>query len=162
MRPRNPTIITDHDYLLNQTPNDHHAQGSSYTVIVNSLSIAPGTYEHRVFVGPDFRTVEVCLRGNELTNMIGNTGFWGFGTNVQQESCGESIRPYGGSYYTSYMGAYSRLHGDSYLTHPGVFGDSIRLVDVWYDSTNEEVVHVFENIAGVNKNLTVYGAGTLK
>jgi len=162
MRLNGRQIVTDHDLMLNQGPDDHHNQATSYTILVNSLSIAPGAYQYRVSVGLGFKCVETSLRGPELVDIQGAVGFWGVATDTAGQSGGESIRPYGGGYYTSYMGAYSRLHGDSYLTHAGQFGTGISLRDLWYDSATGEVVHEFYNHALVNRNLTVHGTGLVK
>jgi hypothetical protein len=71
------------------------------------------------------------------------------------------IRPQGGSgYVTSYMGAYSRVHGDSYLSLNGMYGTDIRLQDMYIDGT--DVVVEFWNNAVANRTLTVYGSGIAK
>lgn len=85
-----------------------------------------------------------------------------------QECSSIGLKPYGpgSGYYTSYMGGYSRLHGDSYLS-PSMFGPTfssptIRLRDAYFDTATNQVVLEFYNTNVVSKNLTVYGNGLVK
>jgi hypothetical protein len=162
MRTSMPQMVADHLLLQGITPSDHHNPVTTFTVLINSLSIAPGSYEHRVALPTDgYKTIRAILRGSEAVQIQGHGGCSAVGTDTSEESTAIGIRPYGaGGYPTSYMGAYSRLHGDSHLTWSGVFGTSITLQDLYLDG--DEAVLVFYNTSGSNKNLQVYGTVVVK
>ena len=154
-------IITDHERITGDE-HDHHPRGLSYTVLVNSQSIpASSAWEHRYDLGRSgYKTLRALLRGNENVNIIGHTGIFVMGTDTSGECTGIGIKPYGaGGYVTSYMGAYSRIHGDSYLTPP-MFGGLVRLRDVYID--DDEAVLEFYNAAAFSRTMSVYGTVMVK
>lgn len=154
--------VKDHDLMQETGEDDHHPRGTSYTILINSQNIsAYSTYEHRYDLGKSgHQVIRAFLRGSESVDIQGHTGAFVIGSDTQQDSSGVSIRPYGSSYVTSYMGAYSRIHGDSYLTHVNLFGTSIMLRDVYIDGT--EAVLEFYNSASVTRTLSVYGTVVVK
>lgn len=162
MRPNFDGIVTDHDLMLGQTENDHHPVVESHDVLINSLSIPTGDYEKRITLSRSgHKTVRLIMRGPEGVGLLqGHTGGYFVGTDVSARGVGISMRPYGGGgYFNVYMGGYSRLHGDSYLSHM-CFGSSIRCKDVYID--DDELVIVFTNASGSNQNLTAYGLAVVK
>lgn len=161
MRLEKGGILKDHPKLQDQEPESHHPPGEDYRIIVNGQFISPfSAYELRQTLTYDgHKTITANLRGaNVLTiSKPGNDGVYAIGTDAVQESESFSIAPYGGSgpYYTSYMGGYSRLHGDSYLT-PNMFSGAVRLRDIYIDG-NEAVLE-FYNASASSAIMQVYGA----
>lgn len=163
MRTDDKGVVADHTLLVDVGPNDHHPQAESFTVLINSLSIPPGSYEKRISLATGgHQTIRVLLRGVVSIDIQGHVGVSAVGGSASANSTGVAISPYGGGgYLTSYMGAYSRLHGDSYLSQNGVFGIQIVFQDVYVD--DDEAVLVFYNThPTTNQNLTVYGTGVVK
>lgn len=162
MKLKNTGKITDHSLLQNIGENDHHQRGTSATVLINSQSIpATSAYEHRIDLGVSgFKTFRALLRGADLVDIQGHTGVFVLASDVSEDCSGVGIRPYGGSGVTSYMGAYSRIHGDSYLAPFGMFGTSITLRDAYIDG--DEAVLEFYNASGVAQNLSCYGTLVIK
>jgi hypothetical protein len=153
--------ITDHS-LLQIEEADHHLRGISKTVLINSQAIAGLTaYELRIDLGSTgFSGFRALLRGPDSVDIQGHVGAFVIAGGASEECTGIGIRPYGaGGYVTSYMGAYSRIHGDSYLTH-SMFGGSIRLRDAYIDG--DEAVLEFYNPSGSSQNLTCYGTLAIK
>ena len=155
-------ITTDHD-LLTADIESHHPPGEHYRILINAQTIgAYSAWEHRETLTYDgHKTIRAILRGFQTTDTRGHTGVFVMGTDTAQQSIGVGIKPYGGSgfYPTTYMGGYSRIHGDAYLT-PNMFGAFIRLRDVWVDG-NEAVLE-FYNIRSIPRTLKVYGVVHLK
>jgi hypothetical protein len=149
-------IVTDHELLLNIGADDHHNQGTFFTILINSQAIAGFTaYEFRYDLGKSgFKTLYGNLRGTPNVDIQGHCGCWFVAGDSSQECSGFSIRPYP-SGTQSYIGGYSRLHGDSYLSNK-VFGqDVIVLRDAYID--DDEAVLEFYNTYSSSRNLTVYG-----
>jgi hypothetical protein len=161
MRLDNQEMVEDHD-LLQTGPDDHHTQADIFTILINSKSIAPGVHTERVLLpSSGYQTIRAILRGSQNVQIQGHVGATAIGSNSSAESTAIGILPYGaGGYLTSYIGGYSRLHGDTNLTHTSMFGSSIALRDVYVD--DDEAVLVFFNASGSNKNLKVYGTGVVK
>lgn len=154
----NKHIATDHDLLTGVGEDDHHNRGVSGTILVNSQSIsAASAYEVRVDLGASgFNSFRALLRGANSVDIQGHDGAFVLAGAASQDCSAISLSPYGsGGYVTSYMGAYSRIHGDSYLTPGHMFGTSIALRDAYIDG-NEAVLE-FYNTSGSAQNLTVYG-----
>lgn len=162
MRTEFQGVVKDHSLLQDIASGDHHLAAQVVTVLVNSQSIASGSYEHRESLpSSGYKTIRAILRGLTLVQTQGHVGVSAVGSDSSAESMAIGIEPYGGSgYLTSYMGAYSRLHGDSYLTYPGTFGTNIALQDVYLD--DDEAVFKFYNFSAYNQNLTVYGTAVIK
>lgn len=162
MRLRSKEKLADHNQIQGQQPEDHHPPAEFYRIIINSQSVpATGAVELRQSLIYDgHKTIRAVLRGHENTDIQGHTGAFVQGSDLENDSIGASCRPYGGAGYTiSYMGSYSRIHGDSYLTN-AMFGNNIRLRDIWID--DDEAVLEFYNAAGTAQNLTVYGTVMVK
>lgn len=155
--------MMDHDEFNDVDEGSHHPRGEWFAIIINSQSVPPsGTYEHRVSIEPGHKAIRAILRGNQSTDIQGHTGVVVMGTDSQQESLCVNIKPYGaGGYPTSYMGCYSRLHGDSYLTH-AMFGGAVRLQDVYIDTATDEAVLVFANVLLATRFMSCYGQVQLK
>jgi hypothetical protein len=163
MRTESKEIVADHDLLLGQQSNSHHPPVEVHKVQINYLAISPGAYQHAISLTyPGHKTVRAILRGHENVNIQGHTGCYVLGADVSQQCGGISIKPYGpGGYVTSYMGGYSRLHGDSYLTHQ-IFGGGISLRDIWIGTSPDQCILEFFNTSGLSRNLTVYGTVLIK
>lgn len=154
-------IITDHDLLSGVTPNLHHLQGTYFTILVNSQAISGSSaYELRIDLGSDgYKVMHGNLRGTPNVDIQGHCGCWFVAGDESGECSAFSIRPYP-SGTQSYIGGYSRLHGDSYLSNK-VFGEeNIQLRDAYIDG--DEAVLEFYNSAPTSKNLTVYGTVCVK
>lgn len=153
---------TDHSLLQGVGEGDHHLRGISRTVLVNSQAIAATTaYELRIDLGSSgFSGFRALLRGKDSVGIQGHVGAFVIAGGASEDCTGIGIRPYGaGGYVTSYMGAYSRIHGDSYLT-PEMFGGGIRLRDAYIDG--DEAVLEFYNPSATSQNLQVYGTLAIK
>lgn len=154
--------LKDHDGLDDIAPASHHPPGEHYRILINSQAIAgSSTYELRqTLTYAGHKTIRAILRAAVQTDIQGHTGVFCVGSDSVQESAAVGIQPYGGGGYpTTYMGGYSRIHGDSYLS-PAIFGNGIRLDDCYVD--DDEAVFVFRNILGTSQNLVVYGAVHVK
>jgi len=164
VRPINADVVTDHDQLVDVGAHDHHNSAVSDRVLVNSQAIAAlSTYQLRIALGRSgHRVAWGVLRGNVSTDILGHEGVFFLAHATSDEACAVGIRSYGaGGYPTSYVGAYSRLHGDSYLSHRDTFGSYIRFDDAWIDGS--DLVLEFRNVHGtLSRNLTVYGAFAVK
>lgn len=162
MRPHDVSIVTDHELLQNVSSDQHHPSAASFRVVINSLAIsATSAYELREDIGrTGCSTIFAVLRGYDSVDVQGHVGCVVYGSKTAAECSAFGIRPYGGGgYVSSYIGGFSRLHGDSYLTRTS-FGNSIRLRDCWIDGT--ECVLEFYNGSSFSKNLTVYGTVVCK
>jgi hypothetical protein len=162
MRLNNGGTVTDHGLLAGVGEDDHHNRGESATVLVNPTAISPGAYEVRVALSmTGFRTFRALLRGGDNVDTQGHVGTFVIAGGASGVCSGIGIAPYGASgYTTSYMGAYSRIHGDLYLSPVGAFGDGIALRDAYIDG--DEAVLEFYNASGLTKSLTVYGTLAVK
>jgi hypothetical protein len=162
VRPVNADTVTDHGLLVDVGANDHHDAVTTERVLVNSQAIAGlSVYELRLALDASgHRIAWGVLRGVISTNILGHEGVFFLAHATPDQSCAIGIRAYGSGGLTSYVGAYSRLHGDSYLSHDGTFGPSIRLEDAWIDGS--DLVLEFRNIAATSQNLTVYGTVVVK
>lgn len=163
MRLHKPTVL-DHDLLIGgMDPHKHHPQGVSYTILINSQAIpANSAWEHRYDLGMSgYKTIRALLRGYQSVDIIGHTGVFVIGSDVSGECTGIGIKPYHGpgGYTTSYMGAYSRIHGDSYLT-PNLFGGMVRLRDCYID--DDEAVLEFYNHRPLERTMSCYGTVLVK
>ena len=158
VRLKDSDTVKDHDLLQGQEPDDHHPQGTSFTVIINA-QVMPGltAYEKRINLGRDgHKTLRGILRGSSGVGGQGHTGCFFVASEVSAEGVGMSTH-YSGY---AYMGAFSRLHGDSYLSK-GYFGSSaIALRDAYIDG--DEAVLEFYNLSGSTRTLTVYGTVACK
>lgn len=155
-------IVTDHDALTNIEDDDHHPSVVYYDIIINSQSIPAGTaWEHREALGGSgHKTMRAILRGSQSVDVQGHTGVFVIAGDVSAECSGIGIKPYGaGGYPTSYMGGYSRLHGDSYLTPP-MFGGGIRLRNAYIDGA--DAVLEFYNSAVITRFMSCYGSVVVK
>lgn len=160
MRLEDHGVVLDHALLQGVGAHDHHPGVESFKIQINAQSISPGAYEHRVTVGQEnHKTVTAILRGYDNVGIQGHEGAYIVGGETAGQCSGMGLVPYGGGGWTSYMGSYSRLHGDSYLTR-GHFRNSIYLRDVWIDG--DEVVLEFYNPSGSSQLLTVYGTVVVK
>lgn len=157
--------VQDHDLLLDVETQSHHPPGEHFRILVNSQFVpAFSAWEFRQTLAFDgHKTVRAILRGSESTNIQGHTGVFCMGTDTATESTAVGIKPYAGGYPTSYMGGYSRIHGDSYLTPP-MFGPStnpqVRLRDIYIDG--DEVVVEFYNPTSGSQIMNCYGAVHVK
>jgi hypothetical protein len=154
-------IVATHDALLDVGEEDHHPRATSFSILINSQAIPAGSaWEYRVDLGDDrHRTLRAVLRGNQNVDIQGHTGVFVLGSDSSGQCSGIGIKPYGSGYVTSYMGGYSRIHGDSYLTPP-MFGGGIRLRDAYIDGT--DAVLEFFNPAVIQRFMSCYGAVAVK
>jgi len=157
-------VVTDHDLLTDVGEDDHHDAAETVKVQVNAQAIpASSTYELRYSLGSSsHRVAWGVLRGVINTDILGHEGVFFLAHDTADEAATVGIRRYGaGGYPTSYVGAYARLHGDSYLSHTETFGPNIRFDDAWIDG--DELVLEFRNThPTLSRNLTVYGAVAVK
>jgi len=148
-------VLTDHALLADVGPNDHHAQAASAKVIVNSQAIGPGAYQLRVDLGrTGCKVLRAILRGEASVDLQGHEGVFVLGGATSGNSQALGLVPYP-SGVQSYMGGYSRLHGDGYLSQQSFGQNAIRLQDAFLDGS--DAVLVFYNVAPTAKNLKVYG-----
>jgi hypothetical protein len=162
MRLNDHQVLTDHDLLLSE-PNAHHPQTTSFRFSINGQAIgALSAYEHRVFVGEGHQTIRAIIRGKNPIDIQGYDGVWAIGTDGSGQCSANGLRPYGGGgYVTSYVGGYSRLHGDAYLSGWDMFGDpSVVLRDLWIDG--DEAVVEFFNRAASPTTVVAYGSAVVK
>lgn len=164
VRPAGKDVVTDHDQLVDVGADDHHNAATTEKIQVNSQAIAAlTTYELRTTLDADgHRVAWGVLRGVVNTDILGHEGVFFLAHATADDGSTIGIRRYGaGGYPTSYVGAYSRIHGDSYLSHKDTFGPDIRLDDAWIDG--DELVLEFRNTHGtLSRNLSVYGAVAIK
>jgi len=160
-----PTV-EDHDLLLDINADSHHPPGEHFRILINSQSVpALSAWELRQTLTYDgHKTIRAIIRGSEQTDIQGHTGVFCMGTDNTQESTSVGIKPYGGGGYpTSYMGGYSRIHGDAYLTPP-MFGTTsppqVRIRDIYIDG--DEAVIEFYNATVIARSINVYGAVHVK
>lgn len=163
MRLDDQEMLADHDLLNGVGPDDHHTQADTFTILINSKSISPGSHEERISLpSSGYQTIRVILRGSQQIQIQGYGGATAIGSNSSAESTAIGIMPYGaGGYLTSYIGGYSRLHGDTNLTHYWVFGPNIALRDVYIDD-DEAVIVFYNSHPSASRNLKVYGTGVVK
>lgn len=163
MRTHQPGRVADHDLLQAIDPESHHPPVETFRVLTNSQSIAANsTYDLDFALSYGHQTIRVILRGPINVQIMGHAGVSVVGGNATAQSTGIAIAPYGGGgYLTSYMGAYSRLHGDTYLCQNGLFGTSIVLQEVFVNGTDATLR--FRNThPTLARTLTVYGMGICK
>jgi len=148
-----------HALLQDVGENDHHNRGESFSVNINALSVPSGTSEVRIDVGKTgFRTVRCFAMGKDFHVTGGYDGCYFYGTTVAAESCAKSIKK-GTSTYI-YIGAFSRMHGDSYISDGAVFGSNLYMVSVHVDGS--DVVFTVYNNTGSNKTFTMRATGVVK
>lgn len=152
--------VTDHDLIVSE-PGDHHPPVETFILQVNFFEIPPASsksYRVNLDYG-GHKTVRVYLRGTESVGLQGHTGCYIIGTDAQAESASIGVEPYYTSPGPAYIGGYSRLHGDSFLS-PAMFRGA-RLVDVWIDG--DQVVLSFYNASPTFTVLSAfYGTGVVK
>ena len=155
-------LYGNHNNLQGQTPHDHHPQGTAVEVLVNSQAIpASSAWELALDLGREgYETMRVILRGQQNVDIQGHTGCSVVGSSSAGSCMAISIRPYGTGYTTSYMGGYSRLHGDSYLTHI-IFGSYSVLRDVWIDGS-DAVLEFYNPNPSIADSISVYGMVVVK
>lgn len=160
MRLERDEVLKDHDALLDQTEHDHHPKGDFFKIIINAQVIAANSaYEHRVNLGREgFKTLRGILRGEQNIGTQGHTGCFFLASETSEEGIGMS-NTYTSTYYI-YMGAFSRLHGDSYLSEAEFGGNTIVLRDAYIDG--DEAVLEFYNTFAASKTLKVYGTVAVK
>ena len=152
----NKQIVTDHDMIALVIASDHHLQGTLFTVLINSQALAANTaYEFRYDLGVSgHKVMHGNLRGTPNVDIQGYCGCWFIAGDSSGKCSGISIRPYP-SGTQSYMGAYSRLHGDSYVSNKVFGSDAIVLRDAYIDGS--DAVLEFYNTHYLSRNLTAYG-----
>lgn len=157
-------LLTDHDGLVT-LPNQHHPPVETVTIQINGTTIAPGAYTYSTALTySGHKIVRAILRGPISVDIVGSAGAYVVGTDTADQAAGFSMVPSNIALYpTTYMGGYSRMHGDTYLTEM-VFGvmpaAHIVLKDVRINGSNLELV--FQNLDGVNRALYCYGLCVVK
>jgi hypothetical protein len=163
MRLKNKQVITNHELVQNIEEDTHHNRGISATILINAQTIsALSSWEYRIDLGKTgYKTLRVLLRGALAVDIQGHAGVFVISGNATLESSGIGLLPYGsGGYTTSYMGSYSRIHGDSWLAPIGMFGLGITLRDAYID--DDEAVLEFYNYSGLSQTLKCYGTLVIK
>jgi len=147
--------VTDHSLLNGVGPDDHHPSVVTDRILINSQAISPGDYSLTIPLGKSgCKTLRAVLRGTVNVDIQGHTGVFCVGSDTSGQSMAIGVRPYP-SGTQSYMGAYSRLHGDAYLSFLDFGQNAIRLKDCYISGS--DAVFVFNNTAASARNLTVYG-----
>ena len=151
--------LKDHNKLTDQGPHDHHPQGTSWSIAINLQAVpAFSSHDFRIPLGrTGYKACKGILHGGQKVSAQGYTGC----SFLAADSVGESIgysSAYMGSY--SYMGCFSRLHGDSYMSPSSVFGYGIRLKDVFIDGS-DQVIRV-TNTTSITRYAKMYGNGLTK
>ena len=130
-------VATDHSVFASQTTDDHHATAGGASFSINSQSIGAGL-SYNLDVALDrsgCRVLRAVLRGKINVELQGHEGCYVIGTSSSVESASIGIRAYPGG-LQSYVGGYSRLHGDGYLSHGETFGNSIVLEDAYINGSD--------------------------
>lgn len=156
--------LADHDLLQDIDPESHHPPVEKVRFLINSQSIPANSTADitQSLTYSGHQTIRVVLRGPLNVQLLGHAGVSVVGGNSTANSTGIAIAPYGGGgYLTSYMGAYSRLHGDTYLCQNGLFGTNIVLQEVFINGTNATLRFRNTHLT-LARNLTVYGLGVVK
>lgn len=153
-------VLTDHAGLV-VLPEQHHPPVESAVVQINGTSIPPGAYQHTVALTySGHKLARAILRGPITVDIVGNAGAYVIGTDTANQAAGFSMMPSGiTSYPTSYMGGYSRMHGDTYVSEL-CFGNNIVLKDVRISGSS--LIIEFQNVSGVNQSLYCYGLVAIK
>jgi len=161
VRPAAIATVTDHDQVRDVSPADHHAPVASARFVVNSQPIAgSSSYVLAVPLGRSgCQVIRAVLRGSRSVDIQGHGGCFVVGTATALQSGSIGIEPYP-SGTQSYMGGYSRLHGDGYLSGSGMFGTGIRLLDAYISGSDARFV--FQNASVLSQNLTTYGSVVAK
>lgn len=153
-------VLTDHAGLA-VLPDQHHPPVETISVIINGTSLAPGTTPWTTgLTYSGHKLVRGIFRSNTFVDTTGFTGAYVVGTDASAQSAGFSMVPSGiAGYPTTYMGGYSRLHGDSYLS--GIcFGSSIVMKDI---SISGSLLRIeFTNISSSNQLVYCYGLAIVK
>lgn len=156
MRPQNVSVATDHNLLIGVGSEDHHVTAVTGKIQINGLSIPPGVYNYTIALGKSgCKTIQGIIRGDKSVDIQGHTGVWFVGTSATQNSSSYGLRPYP-SGTQSYVGGYSRLHGDTYISHCDFGQNAILLLDVYISGTN--AVFSFSNGYSANRLLRCYGS----
>lgn len=153
-------VVTVHSQLQDIGEDDHHNRGVSFLIVINSQSLSPGNTEIRASLGKTgFKTASCFARGlTPLPLTGGHDGQYFYGTDTALESQAKAIKS-SGSFYM-YVGAFSRLHGDSYLGDKSIFGSNLRVLDFYLDGT--DIVFLINNSFGSSQNLRMYATGLAK
>jgi len=162
MRLEEHGVITDHDVMY-AAPDEHHQPADAGRFSLNGVAIgAASAYEHRIDIGSGHKVVTAILRGNKNVTLIGYAGVWVVGSDVYGECSANGLEPYGaGGYLSCYVGGYSRLHGDAYLSgNWSVFGSNVYLRDVWIDGS--DLVLEFYNPGGAPSSVYAWGSYLVK
>jgi len=162
MRTADHGVITDHA-LMQALPTEHHEQAVADRFTVNGQAIAgTSAYEKRINIGAGHKVIRAILRGNKTITLIGYAGLWVVGSDVSEACSANGMEPYGaGGYLSCYVGGYSRLHGDAYLSgNWSVFGSNIYLRDVWIDG--DEAVFEFYNAGAPASAVYAWGSFVAK
>jgi hypothetical protein len=160
-------VVRDHALLV-VTSDQHHPPPENKQIQINGTSIPPGTYTYNVALTyAGHKVARAILRGTEAVDIQGHSGVVAIGTDTAGQSVGISNRPFQSpGYTTSYMGGYSRLHGDSYISTTcfdapvGGVSSYIVLKDIYISGTN--LVLEFLNLNATSKTLYCYGSVSVK
>lgn len=161
MRTHDVGILGDHQKMIAE-PDTHHPRSVSFRFSINGESIgALSLLEKRVDIGTGHKVIRAVLRGKNNVAILGHDGVWCIGTDAIGSSSANGMRPYGaGGYLSCYVGGYSRLHGDSYLSGWSIFGTGVLLQDVRIDGS--DAVFAFYNRTGVVQQVRAWGSAVVK
>jgi len=153
-------MLTDHGGLA-ILPEQHHPPVETVTIQINGTSISAGANTQTfALTYSGHKVARAILRGPFTVDVVGNAGAYVVGTDAANQSAGFSMMPSEIAFYpTTYMGGYSRMHGDTYVSEI-VFGQSIVLKDVRINGTNLELT--FQNLSGINQLLYCHGLVIVK
>lgn len=152
-------VLTDHGGLVT-LPEQHHPPTETVRVLINGTSIAPGANTQTfALTYSGHKVARAILRGPLYIAIVGNAGAYVVGTDTANRAAGFSMVPSGGGYVTSYLGGYSRMHGDTYVSEI-VFGSNIVLKDVRISGSS--LILEFQNLGVVNNALYCWGLVVVK
>jgi len=155
-------VVTDHALLTGVTAAQHHPPVETVRLIINATVIPSGAYLVQLALTySGHQMARVILRGPQVMQVVGNEGCFIIATATANQASGFSLKKTLGSYTTSYIGGYSRIHGDSYVTEKCFgAGGYIALRNARINGSNLELE--FFNTSAVNDTLTVYGTAICK
>lgn len=160
MRTADHGVITDHA-LMQALPTAHHEQAVADRFTINGQAIAAtSAYEKRINIGSGHKVVRAVVRGKNNIAILGHDGVWCLGADSSGQCSANGMRAYGASYISCYVGGYSRIHGDSYLSGWDMFGSNVYLRDVWID--DDELVLEFFNVGGSPSTVSAWGSFVAK
>jgi hypothetical protein len=155
--PTDPALA-HHDGLV-VLPDQHHPPAETVKVTINGTTIATGSsLQTFALTYAGHKVARAILRGPLSLGIVGNAGAYAVGTDASGQAAGFSMVP-GGYTITSYIGGYSRMHGDTYVSER-VFGTDIVLKDVRINGSNLELE--FWNLAAANRTLSCWGLVVIK